>query len=337
MQARIYDGRSWQPCTVAAASGAMQDTNLSWIDIRLDSPTDSNATPILEALQVDASSVMAALQTGLGTDFTLSAQEVAGAAWLAGDGQAAPEQARFSFDTHRLVTVRIGGDAAFTQVQQQLETRAGLVIDQPSRLVGFVLQAMQTTIQAALTDMSIRVGVLDMEIITTTNPNSVQTAQLVAFRQTFQPFAMRFPAYAINVNSALLDPDTITVIDQAGVKELQSFATLSSSTQAMVANLVDAIKSAVQDLQGQVVNWQGVRINQLTVVTIIFLPITFLTGYFGMNFQWIDNLLVSRMAFLALGVILPILLLILSVLWLAQRGFRVSLKLRRKPQPASKS
>ena len=313
----------------------MQNTNLSWIDIRLDSSTDTSAEPILQALNVDSSSVLAALQSGLGTDFTLSAQEITGSAWFSGDPQTAPEQARFAFDAQRLVTVRTGGDTAFEQVRQQLETRAGLVTHQPSRLLGFVLQAMQTTIQVSLTQMSVQVGVLDMEIITTANPSSVQTKQLVEFRQTFQPFAMRFPAYAINVNSALLDPDTITVIDQAGVKELQSFATLTSSTAAMVDNLVDSLRTVVQDLQGQVVNWQGDRINQLTVVTIIFLPITFLTGYFGMNFQWIDNLLETETSYLLFGIALPVLLLILSIVWLAQRGFRISLGLQRSLKNSS--
>lgn len=339
MQATIYDGKTWKACTVDDAQAAMKDTTLSWIDIRLDSVDDTGATTILQALGVDPTALLDALRSGQGTDFTLSPSDITGDAWLAGDGDTAPERARFAFDPHRLVTVRTGGDTAFAEVQSKLETRVGLAIHQPSRLLGFVLQAMQTTLQQALTDLSIQVGVLDMEIITTVNPSPLQSGQLVGFRQTFQPFAMRFPAYAINVSSALLDPDTITVIDQAGVKELQSFASFTTSTEGMIDSLTDAMKGAVQDLQGQVSNWQGARINQLTIVTIIFLPITFLTGYFGMNFQWIDNLIESDTAYLVLGVALPILLIVFSVLWLVRRGYQVSLKPRTKkassqtPQP----
>lgn len=69
-----------------------------------------------------------------------------------------------------------------------------------------------------------------------------------------QPFVTRFPSYLINVTSALFDPDTITVTDQAGIKELQSFATVASSTEGMINTLVEAITNAVQDLQGQVAN-----------------------------------------------------------------------------------
>lgn len=325
MQATIYDGHTWKPCSVADAQAAMKDSSLSWIDIRLDAVDDTGGAPIMEALGVDPSVVLNALKAGQGTDFTISPTGTTGAAWLAGDAQGAPEHARFDFDTHRLVTVRVGGDTAFTEVQSALEARAGLAINQPSRLLGFVLQAMQATLQQALTDMSIVVSVLDMEIITTADPSAPQSQKLVGFRQTFQPFATRFPSYVINVNAALLDPDTITGIDQAGVKELQSFATVSASTEGMIESLVDAIKAAVQDLQGQITNWQGQRINQLTIVTIIFLPITFLTGYFGMNFQWIDNLIVGPVAFFTLGVALPILLLGVSVLWLVRRGYQVSL------------
>ena len=336
MQATIYDGHAWKPCTVADAQAAMQDTSLSWIDVRLDSVDDNGGAQILTTLGVDPEATVTALRDGQGTDFTLSPTDITGAAWLAGDATGAPEQARFSYDPRRLVTIRTGGDAAFAQVQSALESRVDLAINQPSRLLGFVLQAMQTTLQQSLTDMSIRVSVLDMEIITTTDPSTPQSEQLVGFRQTFQPFATRFPAYVINVNSSLLDPDTITVIDQAGVKELQSFATVSSSTEGMIESLVDAIKGAVQDLQGQIANWQGQRINQLTIVTIIFLPITFLTGYFGMNFQWVDNLIVGPAAFWVLGVALPIALLAGSTLWLARRGYQVALRTRKKA-PATKT
>lgn len=35
MRATIYDGKTWKACTVDDAQAAMQDTTLSWNDIRL--------------------------------------------------------------------------------------------------------------------------------------------------------------------------------------------------------------------------------------------------------------------------------------------------------------
>ncbi len=338
MQSTIYDGRTWKPCTVQDAQAAMKDTNLSWIDVRLDSENDTSADAVLAALGVDATAARTDLASNQGTDFTLSATEISGSAWLAGDTDSTPEHARFLSDPRRLVTIRLGGDKAFAQVQAQLALRAGLALHEPSRLLGFVLQAMQTTLQQSLTALTIQVGVLDMEIITTSDPSPPQTQALVEYRQQLQPFVTRFPSYLITVTSALLDPDTITVTDQAGVKELQSFAAIASSTEGMINTLVGATRNAVQDLQGQIANWQGQRINQLTVVTIIFLPITFLTGYFGMNFQWIDNLITGEVAYYVLGVALPIALLAGSTIWLVRRGYRVSLKPRdrkKRPSPSS--
>lgn len=336
MQATIYDGHTWQTCTPEEAQSALQNTNLSWIDVRLDSPGDQSGTAILTALGVDASTIEQALQSGTGSDFSITSSQVSGTAWLAGDNKSAPIAAQFVFDTRRLVTIRAGGDAAFAQVQKQLESRSGLAIDQPSRILGFVLQAMQITIQRSLADMSIELGVLDVEIMTTPLPNEDQSQELVSYRQIIQPFATRFPAYIVNVGAALLDPDTITVIDASGVKELQSFSTIASNTNEMLDNLAAAIRNAVQDLQGQISTWQGNRINQLTVVTIIFLPITFLTGYFGMNFQWIDNLIEGAAAYVILGVVLPIALLAGSIGWLMRRGFTVSLRPKGKASPQSR-
>ena len=65
---------------------------------------------------------------------------------------------------------------------------------------------------------------------------------------------------------------------------------------------------------------QGEQINRLTIVSIIFLPITFLTGFFGMNFDWMIDTLGSPAAFLFLGIILPVATVTLTLLWFKHRG-----------------
>jgi hypothetical protein len=55
----------------------------------------------------------------------------------------------------------------------------------------------------------------------------------------------------------------------------------------------------------------------LTVVATIFLPLSFLTGFFGMNFEWMIGEIDTREAFYVLGI--GGLLLSAAVIWLAVR------------------
>ena len=80
--------------------------------------------------------------------------------------------------------------------------------------------------------------------------------------------------------------------------------------------------SAVMDVyMGQVNNRQNRIMQQLAVVSTVFLPLTFLTGYFGMNFatmvRWVD----SPAAFVLLGVVMPLLVLVLVLVIVARRGW----------------
>jgi len=77
--------------------------------------------------------------------------------------------------------------------------------------------------------------------------------------------------------------------------------------------------SATAEQQGRVINW-------LTMVAAIFLPLTFVTGYFGMNFSVITHLR-GWLSFTLLGLVLPVLLAICSALLLRRRIRRLGVRL----------
>jgi magnesium transporter len=62
------------------------------------------------------------------------------------------------------------------------------------------------------------------------------------------------------------------------------------------------VTDAMQSYSASVSNVQARVINRLTIISAVFLPLTFLTGFFGMNFQWMIDRLASAEAFLWLGI-----------------------------------
>jgi len=82
---------------------------------------------------------------------------------------------------------------------------------------------------------------------------------------------------------------------------------------------------AMESYGTSVSNKQAQVINRLTIIAAVFLPLTFLTGFFGMNFQWMIDRLHSLESFLFLGVglfvvILAVMLLLFRSLgWLGEK------------------
>ncbi|WEO96821.1 CorA family divalent cation transporter [Streptomyces sp. FXJ1.172] len=73
--------------------------------------------------------------------------------------------------------------------------------------------------------------------------------------------------------------------------------------------LQDAVRRALAGYSALVAGEQNGVINRLAIVSVIFLPLSFLTGFFGMNFTFLADELESRDEFWLLAVGLQVLVL----------------------------
>ncbi|MER6535172.1 CorA family divalent cation transporter [Streptomyces sp900105755] len=100
------------------------------------------------------------------------------------------------------------------------------------------------------------------------------------------------------ITRRMLSPD-FPVERQRLAQEFQRAARL---VLADIESLQDASRRAFASYGSLVAGEQNGVINRLAIVSVIFLPLSFLTGFFGMNFEFLTNRLETRDEFWLLAV-----------------------------------
>lgn len=319
MKSTIFDGHTPADLTPEQAASRAADAPFAWIDIRADDPNDADARAALAGLGMTEVMVNVALRQQVAGMLREYDGQLVCSTWMAAPAAETPIEVHLSWTPQRLVTVRFNGDDAMSAIQLVTTNRGKNLFDQPAVVPGVVLQLMLASIDRQLTSIDLRLSDLDSRIIE--DARQEQLVELRSLRTSLTPFARRFPAYADSLDETLVDPTTLPGMDATGAAQLKAYATHVRDTVARLGDLGDALRNCAQDYQTEIGNRQGNRIDQLTIVSIIFLPISFLTGYFGMNFQWLDNEIMSLATWLVLGVLLPVVMVLWSIRTLNRHGY----------------
>lgn len=88
-----------------------------------------------------------------------------------------------------------------------------------------------------------------------------------------------------------------------------------------VDTLRDRISGAAEIYLAAASNRMNVVMKQFTVIAGIFLPMTVVVGFFGMNFGWMVHNIRSGWAFWTMGVAAPVAIIAALIWWFTQRGW----------------
>ena len=89
----------------------------------------------------------------------------------------------------------------------------------------------------------------------------------------------------------------------------------------MVDSYRDLLSGSLDAYMSMVSNRLNDVMKQLTIIATVFLPLTFLTGFFGQNLGWMVNRIGSLDAFLLFGVGLNVLAVVALVILGRRRGW----------------
>jgi len=118
------------------------------------------------------------------------------------------------------------------------------------------------------------------------------------------------------------------VVAIGGLPEIREKAQLVRDYEERISDLLDRINDlrrrateAMESYATSVSNTQSQVMNRLTIISAVFLPMTFLTGYLGMNMQWMVDHITSLAAYLVLGVGAFVAMVATTLLLFKRRGW----------------
>jgi magnesium transporter len=217
-----------------------------------------------------------------------------------------------------LITVHRDDCPAFADIRRRYRDRVK-AIDKPSLLLYRVIDGLVDSFFPILAVFDNRIDELENQIFSRADDQQLQEIfrmkrLLVGMRKAVTPQRDTFASLMGRIPDlpGLEDEDERYFRDV--YDHLIRISDLIDSYRDLLTGAMDVYLSTVSNRLNSVMK-------QLTVIATIFLPLTFVTGFFGQNFGWMIDHIGSLAAFVALGIGAEIVLVIVLLTYFKRRGW----------------
>jgi magnesium transporter len=314
------------PVTPDELAGRVRAGTFFWLDV--EGADRAELGDVLRSLELSPGSAAdMAGHAGERASFTAAGSSVqATLPWTAGTGPMASldtSYVSFLLDSRFLLTVHETPCEPLQQAWREYESLDATTGEDGPRLLFHAVDVLISSFKPQLLALDQRLGRIQLDLLEGHSP--AVHDELVSILGVLTDGIQELGWYSDDLESLAEETDALPIIGAAQGPFDRHRRRVIRMRENAREQRVEA-KEALDHYASMVAGRQARVINSLTIVATVFLPLSFLTGHFGMNFTVLtDDLESTLWAFLLLAVLLPLTCLALSLLLIhrLQRRFDV--------------
>jgi magnesium transporter len=182
-----------------------------------------------------------------------------------------------------------------------------------------VLDALVDSMFPFLTALDDRIDDLQDEIFK--NPRSEQLSELFTLKRQLVDMRKLVTPQRDMVSSMLNQVVPIPGMTSETERYVRDLYDHLIRISDLVDSYRDLLSGSLEAYMSMVSNRLNDQMKQLTIIATVFLPLSFLTGFFGQNFAWLVNNIGSSAAFFGIGISTEVLAVVGLLVLFKKRGW----------------